>query len=138
MPGPSVPSQPTTTRPHRSGLIQSASESPTYPQPSQSLGPSAGTLRRDPSLSLFAFLPPRIWDSLWVPTESQYQGFISSQLLAEAAYELAGQLDEDHQVLDVRAQDVGGLVLSFRMIIGEAVDANDFTKVLSPERAFVV
>lgn len=72
--------------------------------------------------------------------EPRYRGFFTSDLFAEAVYELAvGQLEEgDRPSLDVRAQDVDGLVLLFEEIIGEAVDAEDFTKVLAPQRQFIM
>jgi hypothetical protein len=72
--------------------------------------------------------------------ESRYQGFLTSELLAEAVYDMAAEeVEEGDQLsLDVRAQDVDGLVLLFWDIIGEAVDAEDFTKVLAPERTFVM
>jgi hypothetical protein len=105
--------------------------------PTRSFGSSARGLQRDTSLSSFSFLPPRIWDTSWVPTVSQYHGFFSAQPMAETVYELASQ-GATSISLDVRAQDVAGLALSFKEMIGQAVDAGDFTNILAPERGFVM
>jgi hypothetical protein len=105
--------------------------------PTRSFGSSTRGLQRDASLSSFSFLPPRIWDTTWVPTVSHYHEFFSAQQMSETLYELASQGATSNS-LEVRAQDVAGLALSFKEMIGQAVDAGDFTNILAPERAFLM
>jgi hypothetical protein len=72
-----------------------------------------------------------------VATIAQRHGPFSAALMAEAVYELASQGSTSLD-LNVRGEDVAGLVLSFKKMIGEAVDAGDFTHILSPERSFIM
>jgi hypothetical protein len=65
------------------------------------------------------------------------RGFISIELMAETAYELAAKGVPPPELL-VRAQDMEGLALSFKAMISEAADTGDFTQILSPDRTFVM
>jgi hypothetical protein len=105
--------------------------------PTRSFGLSTRGLQREASLLSFSFLPPRIWDTTWVPTISHYHDFFSAQQMSETFYELASQGAASNS-FEVRAQDVAGLALSFKEMIGQAVDAGDFTTILAPERTFFV
>jgi hypothetical protein len=57
--------------------------------------------------------------------------------MAETIYELASQ-GATLISLDVHAQDIMGLALSFKEMIGQAVDAGDFTNILAPGGGFVM
>jgi hypothetical protein len=105
--------------------------------PTHSFRSSVQGLQWDTSLSSFSSLLPHIWDTTWVPTVSQYHGLFSAQPMAETVYELASR-GATLISLDVHTQDITGLALSFKEMIGQAVDAGDFTNILAPEGGFIM
>lgn len=73
---------------------------------------------------------------MWTPlTPSPYFGRLSSRLLPEEVYELAGNTGG---VFELRGCSTSHMAQRYKELLAAAVEANDFTAILAPDRSFVV
>jgi hypothetical protein len=97
--------------------------------------PSA--LQQLPSVSSYSFLPAQIWDVPWITCTGHYHGLFSPELLSECVYSIATD-NVTLEKLEIRGKDVAELVTSLKELLAQAAAGGDFTKILSPERLFLM
>ena len=96
---------------------------------------STPSLQRAHSLSTLTSLPSSIWVSPWAPQRGPYNVDDDMGSLKGAVYDTA-----THGIngidLHIHGKDVAELVGIIRQLINDAIDSNDFMRLLSPDRSF--
>ena len=101
-----------------------------------SISQTTTPLQRSTSLSSIQ-LPSSIWSTAWAPRRGHHAGLFSFDTLLEDVCSAATS-GVDYDDLEVCGEQVEDLITAFKAIVGKAVENNDFTDVLCPNRSFVM
>lgn len=98
---------------------------------------TSAPLQRTLSLSTITF-PPTIWQAPWIASPfRRYASVFASDSVAQNIYEAASR-DTIAEELDIRSTDVNMVAAMFKTLLGDAVEKEDFTDILSPNRTFLM
>ena len=109
------------------------------PRPGQDSGSNTATapLQRGLSISSLYSLLALIWQSQWVPSVGRHARLFSLDSLTACVYEVATS-GEPPETLDLRGPNIRTIASIFKGLLGDTIDNNDFTKILSPVRSFLM
>jgi hypothetical protein len=96
---------------------------------------STSSLQREHSISTLSSLPSSIWGSPWVSPRGPYIVLGNIDTLTAEAYDAATD-GIDNVGLHLHGADVTRLADITKELIKDAIENNDFTKLLSPDRSF--
>lgn len=94
--------------------------------------PTRNSRELSPSLPSF---PSTIWDSPFIASAGRFSSVLIRGPLADQAYDLATE-GIDAPNLSISGISVAEVAQGFRELLADCLNANDFTRALSPNRAF--